>query len=442
MNIEKPLRRAYKHLGIDELNKMQLTALDASAEGEDVMLLSPTGSGKTVGFLLPLLRNLDPALEGTVQALIMAPSRELALQIEQVWKGMKTGHKVNSVYGGHAVATEIQNFVEPPVVLIGTPGRLKQHLIRGSFDPSNIHTLVLDEFDKALEFGFWADMDEILQQLPEDKQILLTSATAAEELPDFLPLKNPKTLSFLKEGTPKGLTLHGIRTGEANKLDGLVRLISSFGQDSAIIFCNHRAAVDRIAQYFISNQLAFDSFHGGLEQNVRERTLIKFRNGSIQFLLTTDLASRGLDIPEIKHIVHYQLPQTEDAYIHRNGRTARMHAEGKAYLVFSEEDKLPPYIKSQNQIDWINIPEEYPIPELSEWATLYFSGGKKQKINKMDIMGLLGKKGQLERDEVGLIEIQDHASYAAIKREKLDEVIDRIKGQKVKKIKLKVAEAR
>ncbi|MEH0153104.1 DEAD/DEAH box helicase [Limibacter armeniacum] len=434
------LQSAWEALDIVSLNQMQEAALEATATDQDVILLSPTGSGKTVGFLLPVLRRLDAEVKG-VQALVMVPSRELALQIEQVFRGMRTGFKVMSAYGGHSISTELKSMSEAPAVLVGTPGRLEEHLRRESFTTDTIHTLVLDEFDKALEFGFWQDMDSIIGQLPTTNlQRILTSATQAVEIPAFVGMQDPKELNFLTEEKPKGLTLHALKAEGNDKLEALLHLLGLMNNEPALIFCNHRAAVDRIGEHLKSHELVFDSFHGGLEQDMRERALMKFRNGSVKLLLTTDLASRGLDIPEIKHIIHYQLPQSEEAYTHRNGRTARMHAEGKAYLVCSEEEEIPAYVTSQ--LEWLQMPELVTLPENPEWVTIYFSGGKKQKINKIDIMGLLAKKGKLSREEVGLIEIKDFASYAAIKREKLDEVLKLLKNERVKKLKLKVAEAK
>ncbi|PWJ42474.1 DEAD/DEAH box helicase [Sediminitomix flava] len=435
MEISNNLEQALKALGIQELNAMQEATLKATNGDEDLVLLSPTGSGKTIGFLLPLLKRLKKE-EKDIQALVMVPSRELALQIEQVFRKMSTGFKVLSVYGGHSVHVELKSLVEPPAVLVGTPGRLKELLRRESLSFDHLQVLVFDEFDKSLEFGFWEDIEEILYDVPSDVYKILTSATKAVDIPDFVNLYKSQTLNFLSDTLPKGLTLHALKAEKNDKLDALLRLIGTFNNEQAIIFCNHRAAVDRIGEHLEENEIHFDSFHGGLAQDVRERSLLKFRNGSIQYLLTTDLAARGLDIPEIKHIVHYQLPQTEDAYIHRNGRTARMHAEGKAYLVCSEDEEMPKYVKQQ--LTWIDMPQAIILPDDPEWATLYFSGGKKHKINKIDIVGLLSKKGKLGRDEVGLIEVKDFSSYAAVKRDKVQKVMKLIRNEKVKKQKLKI----
>src|SRR6476620_9163011 len=189
--VEKVLR----NLKIAELNEMQRAAIKAASKN-DIILLSPTGSGKTIAFLLPVLSNLNVDISG-VQAMILVPSRELALQIEQVFKTMGTGFKVNCCYGGHPVKTEKNNLAQPPAVLIGTPGRIAYHLRNENFNPNAIHTLILDEFDKALEFGFQTDMANIIHQLPQLNKRILTSATKMEQIPDFTGVNNPTLIDFL-----------------------------------------------------------------------------------------------------------------------------------------------------------------------------------------------------------------------------------------------------
>lgn len=423
------------NLKIDSLNEMQHAAIAATAKGKDVVLLAPTGSGKTLGFLLPVLKNLDAATKG-VQALILVPSRELALQIEQVFKQMGTGFKVNCCYGGHPVKTERNNFEQPPAVLIGTPGRIAYHLRKENFDESSITTLVLDEFDKALEFGFQEDMAYIIGNMRSLKQRMLTSATQMEVIPDFTGLKSAVEINFLKDvKVAPDLKLKKVMTTAEDKLDTLFELICKIGNKTTLLFCNHRETVDRISDLLIDKDLAHDIFHGGMEQDERERALLKFRNGSIKILITTDLASRGLDIPEVEYIIHYQLPYTEDAFLHRNGRTARMNAKGTAYLMMTEEDKYP-FLKGDIEIE--KLKGNYQLPKDSQWQTLYIAAGKKDKVNKIDIVGLLLKKGGLEKDDVGLIEVKDQSSYVAVKRSMVNKVLSALANEKIKNKKVKI----
>ncbi|MBW3544236.1 MAG: DEAD/DEAH box helicase [Bacteroidetes bacterium] len=426
-------------LNIEALNEMQLASLEAIKKNGELILLSPTGSGKTLGFLLPVLEGLGPQQEG-VQSLVLAPSRELALQIEGVFRKMGTAHKVNCCYGGHAMKIERNNLLQPPAVLVGTPGRIADHLRRENFDPATIHTLVLDEFDKALELGFEQDMAFIIGQLPALKRRILTSATSMEQLPHFTGLQDPVVLDFLEGHTLARLTLKAVRATEQDKLEVLYKLICTLENKPALIFCNHREAVDRIGNLLADKGIAHGVFHGGLEQDDRERELIKFRNGSHRLLITTDLASRGLDVPEIEYVVHYQLPVDEKAFVHRNGRTARMAATGTAYLVLAEEEYFPPYLEETPQVE--SMPEEVTPPPKSQWSTLYIGAGKKDKINKIDVVGLLHQKGGLQKDELGKIEVLDRTAFAAVKRSKIEGLVRRIQNEKIKNKRVKFAVSR
>jgi ATP-independent RNA helicase DbpA len=428
------IKQALLNLKINALNPMQEAAISA-AKKSDVILLSPTGSGKTLGFLLPLLSLLD-AKTPTVQALIMVPSRELALQIEQVFKAIGSGFKVNCCYGGHAVKVERNNLSQPPAVLIGTPGRIAHHLRRESFSTDTIHTLILDEFDKALEFGFQEDMTYIIKQMPAVKKRILTSATKMDEIPAFTGMIKPTTLDYLTNAASvPDIKQKAVIAEAADKLDALFALICKIGDNATLVFCNHRDAVERISDLLFDRGLPHDIFHGGMEQEDRERALLKFRNGSHRLLITTDLASRGLDIPEIDHVVHYQLPHNEEAYTHRNGRTARMHAKGTSYLILAPDER-PSYLKEMPEIE--ELPENPVIPPLSPWATLYIAAGKKDKVNKIDIVGLLLKKGGLDKEDVGLIEVHDYASYVAVKRNRIERAVQAVKGEKIKNKKVKI----
>ncbi|RZK39617.1 MAG: DEAD/DEAH box helicase [Pedobacter sp.] len=432
------LQSILSNLKIVELNNMQKSALESTKTGNDMVVLAPTGSGKTLAFLLPVFANLKSEVKG-VQCLILVPSRELALQIEQVFKSMGTGYKVNCCYGGHPIKTERNNLEQPPAVLIGTPGRIAYHLRHENFDESTITTLVLDEFDKALEFGFTEDMSYIIRQLLSLKQRILTSATAMEEIPAFTGLKDAVNINYLDDAkVVPDLKLKKVLTTAEDKLVTLFELICKIGSKTTLIFCNHRETVDRISELLIEKDLIHDIFHGGMEQDERERALLKFRNGSIKILITTDLAARGLDIPEVEYIIHYQLPYTEDAFLHRNGRTARMNAKGTVYLIIADDEKYP-FLKSDIETEKLKGP--YKVPQDSIWQTLYISAGKKDKVNKIDIVGLLLKKGGLEKEDVGLIEVKDQASYVAVKRKLAPVVLQKLGNERIKNKKIKIEAA-
>ncbi|KMU60744.1 ATP-dependent RNA helicase [Elizabethkingia anophelis] len=420
------------------MNQMQKSTYKATENKNDVVLLSPTGSGKTLAFLFPLLRNLKKDKSG-IQALVLVPARELALQIEQVFKAMKTDYKVTVCYGGHDKKIEINSLTEAPALLIGTPGRIADHLRNNSFNPSTISTLILDEFDKSLEFGFQEEMSFIIKSMKNLSQRILTSATAMEEIPSFTGLKNEKTIDFLKLSDVKpDIQFKKVITTAEEKLDALFHLICKIGNKRTLIFCNHREAVDRISELLKDKGIERETFHGGMEQDERERALLKFRNDSAKILITTDLAARGLDIPEVESIVHYQLPPKEDAFIHRNGRTARMNAKGFAYLIMKEDDNFP-FLK--NDIPVENVEGENKIPQQTTFQTIYISAGKKDKVNKVDIVGYLIKKGELGKDDIGLIEVKDTTSYVAVSRKKIPELLKKLATEKLKgkKVKMEIA---
>ena len=432
------LQPIYEKLQIQEMNQMQKSTFQASENEQDIILLSPTGSGKTLAFLFPVLRNLQKDISG-IQAIILVPARELALQIEQVFKNMGTDFKVTICYGGHDKKIEINNLTQAPAVLIGTPGRIAYHLKNNNFEPKTIKTLVLDEFDKALELGFEEDMNFIINSLKNISQRFLTSATAMDNIPKFVGLDNEKTINFLKLGEAKpNIQLKKVITIPEEKLETLFKLICKIGNKRTLIFCNHRDAVDRISELLREKGIDRETFHGGMEQDERERALLKFRNDSTRILITTDLASRGLDIPEVESIVHYQLPPKEDAFIHRNGRTARMHAKGFAYLIMTEEENFP-FIKGNTPEE--NITENYRIPAKTPFQTIYISAGKKDKVNKVDIVGYLIKKGELAKEDIGIIEVKDTTSYVAVARNKVKDVLKKLANEKLKgkKIKMEIA---
>jgi ATP-independent RNA helicase DbpA len=435
------MQKILDNLKIVSLKPMQLAAIEAAEKNDHIVLLSPTGSGKTLGFLIPVLRGLSVQKKG-VQALIIVPSRELGLQIEQVFRQTNSGFKINCCYGGHSTKIEKNNLSHAPAVIVGTPGRLAYHIDRENFDTASVQMLVLDEFDKALEFGFEEDIKHIISHLRNVKKRMLVSATKMNEIPAYTGMQNPVELNYLGNEPlkPGGLKLKCIRTTGTEKPDALFSLLCKIGTKTTLVFCNHRDAVERISGLLRKKGMAHGTFHGKMEQEDRERSLIKFRNGSHRVLITTDLASRGLDIPQIEMIVHYQLPLTEEAFIHRNGRTARMDAKGTACLVLADEDTVPAFIKEPPEEE--TLPKKNTMPPPPQWSTLYIAAGKKDKINKMDVVGMLLQKGKIKKEELGLIEILDHSSYAAVSRNKIELLVEQIKGEKIKnrKIKMEVSE--
>lgn len=429
------------NLGIEALNPMQVASGEAFRENNNVILLSATGSGKTLGFLLPVLERLDINNKQT-QALVIVPSRELALQIEDVFRSMRTGYKVTCCYGGHLRETEENNLVQPPAIIIGTPGRLADHIRRGNITVDAITTLVLDEFDKSLELGFQEEMSFIIGSLKHIQRRMLTSATEAVEIPDFVGMADAVKLNFLTEEDNNNgrLTVKKVLIDSTDKTETLFKILCVASGRPSIVFCNHREAVERISQLLHAKGIVNEYYHGAMEQQERDSAICKFRNGTVNVLVTTDLASRGLDIAHVRNIIHYQLPHTEESYTHRNGRTARMEASGTAILMIGEGEYLPPYVSPD--IEEMTLPEKPVIPEKPKWTTLFISGGKKDKINKIDIVGFLAQKGGLKKEDIGLIDVKDFFSFAAIRKSRANTTLAAIKDQKIKNKKVRIEIAR
>ena len=420
-------------LGITELNEMQKETQRAILAYKEVVLLSPTGTGKTLAFLLPILENLDARID-VIQALILVPSRELAIQIEQVLREMGTGYKVNAVYGGRAGYKDRSELKQAPSILIGTPGRVADHLRRGILDLDEVETLVLDEFDKSLETGFEKEMKEIVINLPSLKKKVLTSATQQVEIPEFVNISNPKRLDFLVDEAPN-LQLRKVISPTKDRLRTTVNLLLGLGDKNGILFCNLKESVQGVSDYLKRNRISHACFYGGMDQMDRERSLIKFRNGTVRLLVATDLASRGLDIPEMDYIIHYELPFKFEQFVHRNGRTARMHQQGAAYLIFGPNDYMP---------DFVQEAEAYALGKKevkakTRWKTLYISGGRKDKISKGDIAGLLFKQGGLSKEEVGIIELKQDCAYVAIRDKKINQIAKELNNSRLKKRKVRIS---
>lgn len=421
-------------LNISELNEMQIDVRDSYQKGRDFVLFSPTGSGKTLAFSLVIAKDLQPDLAKT-QTLIIVPTRELALQIEEVVKKLLRPAKVTCLYGGNDTKVEKNKLKETPQILIGTPGRIIYHLQRNTIDLSTLNSLVLDEFDKSLELGFHDQMHEILNHTRYEF-LTLTSATKLLEYPDFLHLNNPVEVDRISDNefAPK-LTLRKVTTPGQYKLSNLFRLICKLGSQKMLIFCNHREAVDHISALLNDRDIIHDVFHGGLDQYERELAIIKFRNETSQIIITTDLAARGLDIPDIDAIIHYQLPAKQDAFIHRNGRTARMRNEGTIYIMVKPDDQyayLPAHIEEEE------LSDDYSVPPSTTWTTLMINAGKKNKVSKIDIVGFILNLKGIEKDDLGKIDIKERQSFVAVKRTVATDIIQSGSNQKIKGTKIRV----
>ena len=432
MDINKVLDK----LGISELNKMQQEAMNVILrKNDDVVILSPTGSGKTLAYLLPLIQKIDSQLSH-VQMLVVVPGRELALQSQRVLKDMGTGLRSMALYGGRATMDEHRKMREvQPQVVFATPGRFNDHLLKENVSPLFIKYVVIDEFDKCLEMGFREEMSLLMGRLRHAEQTILLSATDAEEIPRFVRMGQTQRLDYLvkEEQVSERVLLYKVNSPTKDKLETLKQLLLDFGDESTVVFLNYRDSVERTAAFLRECGFSISMFHGGLEQKQREDALYRFSNGSANVLVCTDLASRGLDIPDIQNIVHYHLPLGEDGYIHRVGRTARWDKSGKTFFVLNQEEQIPDYIEG-NVKDFIPSPFN-DHPQLPKMATLYIGKGKKDKISKGDVVGFLCKIGGLKSDEIGRIDVNDRYSYVAVKQKRLASVLRNVQGEKIKGLK-------
>ena len=429
-------------LGI-QLNPMQEETMHAVLHGnKDVVVLSPTGSGKTLAYLMPLVQLIDPKVDEP-QLVVVTPGRELALQSTEVLKSMGTGLRTMACYGGRAAMDEhrVMNKVLPQVIF-GTPGRLTDHLDKGNFSAEHVKYLVIDEFDKCLEMGFQDEMGRLIASLPYLERHFLLSATEAEEIPRFVHMGRVETIDYRmdEEQVPERIRIYQVKSPQKDKLETLAQLLLSLGDESSIVFLNYRDSVERTNEFLRSRGFATSAFHGGLEQHEREDALYKFSNGSANIFVSTDLGARGLDIPDIDNIIHYHLPECEDSYIHRVGRTARWEATGKAFFLLGPSEDIPSYVDAE--VEDYEIPSDLPAPAKSRMATICIGKGKKDKISKGDIVGYLCKIGQLQSSEIGKIDVKDRYAYVAVSRTKLKQVLKLTAGQKIKGIKTVIEEVR
>jgi superfamily II DNA/RNA helicase len=416
-------------IGFNELNPMQEKALDAITQNNNVQIIAPTGSGKTFAFLLPLFLGLDKSKKG-VQALVLAPTRELIIQISSVWKKMNTGVKSVTCFGGHRIETEMNELMETPSIIFGTPGRLNDHITRASIDLSPITSIVIDEFDKTLEQGFYNELAILMEAIPNLQKYVLISATTMDTLPDFIYGSDFTKVAIAEDKDATKVKVHLVKSPEKDKIKILIDLLHFIGNETAIIFVNYREAAQRVHELLVEQNIENIFYHGGLEQIDRTLALIKFMNKTVQVLVASDIAARGIDIASVGNVIHYHLPTDHEAFIHRNGRTARQGAEGAVYLIHHEEEQLQDYI-TENAKEMLVpfIDEEFPRPR---WITLTVNAGKKNKINKTDIVGFLSKNAELDKSDIGIIDVLDTISFVAVNKNIWKDILSDIRGKKIK----------
>ena len=434
MNADQLLNIIRERLGIEALNLMQRRVWDSKASR--LIILSPTGSGKTVAFAGAMLKRLPNAGNGVV-ALILAPSRELVLQIGEVLRSIAQGYKVATFYGSHPMQDEINTLRGNPDIIVATPGRMLDHLQRCTVSPAALKTLVIDEYDKSLELGFQGEMSRICRRMPAPRSVILTSATELKELPDFIDLKDAETIDCSDSGSKPRKRLHIARVESPvrDKLDTLVALLAGESLRRTIVFVNHRESAERVFDRLHKENFAVALYHGGMEQAERDRAVICLNNGSKPIMIATDLAARGLDIDSVGAVVHYHLPPSDAAWTHRNGRTARVDAEGEVFVITCEGETIPEYV------DWDNdyTPDfEISAPERPSHVTLYVNSGRREKVSRGDLVGLLIKTVGIEASQIGRIDVRDHSAYISLARHAIP-MLHSQPTLKVKGVRLKIS---
>lgn len=437
MKEKEILSNIKERLGIESLNEMQRAMIDSSAEQGDIVLLSPTGSGKTLAFLIPLLKELHHP-GGKLQAVIIAPSRELVIQIDGIVRAIASQHKVTCCYGGHSVADERQSLAVVPSIIVSTPGRLLDHINRNHIDVYSTRLLVLDEFDKSLELGFHDEMQRILRRMPNIARRILTSATMIDEFPAFLRLHRERIVNFLadKKELDSRLTVWSVRSDAKDKLQAALSLLQSITPGRTIIFANHRESAERIHGFLVQKGVSAGLYHGGLDQQEREVAITLFNNGTNLVLVTTDLGARGLDIADVVSIIHYHLPQSREIYTHRNGRTARVAANGNVYVLLAPDEKVPEFITFNDELTLDNYNTSAELK--SQVASIHFNAGKKEKISRGDIVGFIANNGGITAQEIGTISLHDHYAIVAVPRAKVDDILSRITRLKIKNKRVRI----
>ena len=445
----KKTNEILQRLGISQLNDMQEEALAAIVRSnDDVVILSPTGTGKTLAYLLPLVQLINEE-KPSLQAIVVTPGRELALQSSEVLKSMGCGLHSMAVYGGRPAMDEHRELRKVcPQIIFGTPGRLNDHLVKGNIVADDVRFLIIDEFDKCLEMGFQNEMAILLSNLPYVKRRVLLSATESEVMPRFVNMGHTQRLDYRQEEEQVSSRVHiyYIESPQNDKLEPLRQLLLERGEESTVVFLNYRESVERVADFLRRAGFTLSAFHGGLEQKQREDALYRFANGSANIMVCTDLASRGLDIPDIDNIVHYHLPETEQNYVHRVGRTARWAKQGRSFFLLKAGEHIPDYVEEtptaynlKADVD-DSTPER--VPARPKMVTIYIGKGKRDKLSRGDIVGFLCKKGGLQGSEIGKISVEERFTYVAIAREKLRQVLKNTAGEKIKGVKTIIEEVR
>jgi ATP-independent RNA helicase DbpA len=445
---------------LDNLTELQFTtmtpiqegSLPHVLEGKDVIAKAKTGSGKTAAFALGILNCVEPS-NRDVQALILCPTRELAEQVAAQTRKLArkiANVKVLTICGGVSEYHQEKSLSHGANIIVGTPGRVLRLLKKKSLDISAISTLVLDEADRMLDMGFHDDIMRIITQVPKSRQTLLFSATFPDNIQKLAEniLREPQEVQVDTEHEKSTINQYFYELeSHKDKNDALLKILDKYRPERFIVFCKTKAISDSVASFLNNNGVYAASIHGDLQQNERTCVLTMFANNSLNALVATDVAARGLDIQSLEAVINYDMSPDPEIYVHRIGRTGRAGEVGNAYGLFVEQehdkiDAIEEYMKTTVKVDNISsieVENEYDI--IPPMITMYIGGGKKNKLRPGDILGALIGEAGLTAQDVGDINIYNIVSYVAIKSEMIDQAIKSLRNGKIKKRKFRVGKA-
>jgi ATP-independent RNA helicase DbpA len=429
------------HLGFTEMTPIQAEALPVLLEGKDVMGHASTGTGKTAAFGLPLLSKITPnsQLPG---ALVLCPTRELARQVAEeirrlAWALPNTN--VVTICGGESIGHQRSSLVNGVDVVVGTPGRVLDHIGRETLDLREVSTLVLDEADRMLDMGFIDDVAEIIEATASDRQTILMSATMSGSVRDVSQRfqKDATYLSVVDEEESPDITQILYDIGDSDRIEALNRVLGHHRPKSAVIFCNERATCGEVVLKLRDAGHSAQAMHGGLEQRDRDDVLVLFSNGSLRYLVATNVAARGIDIDELDAVINFELPHDPNSYVHRIGRTGRAGVEGVAINLIdgTERRRLAEYDAQLAEIPPTpisSLSEDFDAPKSAPMRTVAIQGGKKDKLRPGDIVGALTNDFGVPNETIGLITIRDRIAFVAIERRYAQKALQGIEQGQIK----------
>jgi len=430
-------------LGYNSMTPIQAGSLPPILDGQDVIAQAKTGSGKTAAFGLGLLQKLE-VKKYRVQSLVLCPTRELADQVARELRRLaRATHniKILSLCGGMPIGPQIGSLEHGAHIIVGTPGRIEDHLRKQTLDFSHVTTLVLDEADRMLDMGFQQSLDAILAHVPTNRQTLLFSATYPDQISALAKrvMRNPVNVKVDETHDNASIRQLFYRI-ELNKhrMAALRLLLLKFRPESALVFCNTKRETEEVADELRSHGLGAIALHGDLEQRARDQAMVRFANRSASILVATDVAARGLDIDDLDAVINYQIARDPEVHVHRIGRTGRAGKKGIACTLFSEKETF----RTDRLADYLGtdiLPEALPPYSLLEkpaykptMVTLQIDGGKKQKIRPGDILGALTGSGGIAGKQVGKIHVFDQCAYVAVSRDAAKPALKKLVEGKLK----------